>query len=150
MHPAEVEKACHLIDEVFERYNAPDYSVEGTAEFRKYNHPDAVRARTANHFAWVAVDQGHLVGVIEIRNHRHISQLFVASEWKGKGIARKLWSEALQQCLQVNPDLKEFTVYSSPYAVVVYEKLGFRQSSPEQSVNGLRFIPMVLHLKASE
>lgn len=34
------------------------------------------------------------------------------------------------------------TVNSSPYAVPVYEKLGFHATGSEQTVNGLRFTPM--------
>ena len=36
------------------------------------------------------------------------------------------------------------TVNSSPYAVGIYRKLGFKAVDDEQSVNGLRFTPMTL------
>lgn len=38
-----------------------------------------------------------------------------------------------------------FTVNSSPYAVKIYEHLGFRATDSEQTVNGLRFTPMVYY-----
>jgi len=34
------------------------------------------------------------------------------------------------------------TVNSSPYAVPIYHKLGFKDTGSEQVVNGLRFTPM--------
>ena len=37
------------------------------------------------------------------------------------------------------------TVNSSPYAVPVYHKLGFKDTGSEQMVNGLRFTPMELN-----
>ena len=40
-----------------------------------------------------------------------------------------------------DPDC-EFTVSSSPNAVSAYERLGFRITSSEQCVHGIRFVPM--------
>ena len=34
------------------------------------------------------------------------------------------------------------TVHSSPYAVEIYSRMGFEPTDTEQTVNGLRFIPM--------
>ncbi|WP_334295796.1 GNAT family N-acetyltransferase [Clostridioides difficile] len=41
-------------------------------------------------------------------------------------------------------NLTEITVNSSPYAVEVYHKLGFKDTAVEQIVDGIRFTPMKL------
>ena len=40
--------------------------------------------------------------------------------------------------------IEKMTVNSSPYAVPIYHKLGFKETDSEQIVNGLRYIPMIL------
>ena len=40
------------------------------------------------------------------------------------------------------------TVNSSPYAVPIYHKLGFKDTGSEQVVNGLRFTPMELNTES--
>lgn len=57
---------------------------------------------------------------------------------EGKGHGRRLF-ERMQQ----DYERKEFTVNSSPYAVPIYHKLGFRDTDKEQTVDGLRFTPMM-------
>ena len=49
---------------------------------------------------------------------------------------------ALERCLQEKFDLAEITVNSSPYAVLIYERLGFVVQNEEMVKNGIRFIPM--------
>ncbi|WP_094603611.1 GNAT family N-acetyltransferase [Sporomusa silvacetica] len=44
--------------------------------------------------------------------------------------------------------MKEITVNSSPYAVLIYEKMGFVRTDVEQEINGIRFIPMKFNIPA--
>ena len=145
MRLEEANEVCGLVNEVFDQYEAPDYSAEGITEFRNYNRPEEmIRRSSADHFVLVATEQWKIIGVIEIRNNRHVSLLFVASDFHRQGIARQLWDRAFQKSRDTDPAVREFTVNSSPYAVPIYEKLGFRRTSPEQIHNGLRFVPMTL------
>ena len=41
--------------------------------------------------------------------------------------------------------MPEFTVNSAPYAVDIYRHLGFAETGPEQTINGIRFTPMAYH-----
>jgi predicted GNAT family N-acyltransferase len=41
------------------------------------------------------------------------------------------------------PDLEAITVHSCPWAVGVYERLGFVPLGPEQEQDGIRFVEMV-------
>jgi ribosomal protein S18 acetylase RimI-like enzyme len=69
--------------------------------------------------------KARIVGVIEVRQFRHISLLFVDDRFQRQGIARALVRHAVARCLSRRPDLRQITVRSSPYAVPIYERLGF-------------------------
>ena len=147
MNPGEETEVCRLVMRVFTEFVAPGYSPEGIKEFRKYVEPAALLKRSdAGHFVWIASVQNQLAGVIEMRHHEHISLLFVDRQFLRRGFARALLFQALAVSRQHNPDLERVTVNSSPYAVPVYEKLGFVQTGPEQVKNGIRFVPMALGL----
>ena len=47
--------------------------------------------------------------------------------------------------LKKDKSLTQITVNSSPYAVKVYERLGFMKTGEQQEKNGILFIPM-MHL----
>jgi ribosomal protein S18 acetylase RimI-like enzyme len=125
---------------------APDFPPEGVEEFLKYARPEALRRRWSGseHFALLATQGEQMVGMIEMRNHDHVSMFFVDPAHMGRGIGRALWERALAACRQAWPELRRVSVNSSPYALPIYEKLGFRQTEPEQVVNGIRFVPMVV------
>jgi len=147
MRPEEASEVCKLVEVVFDHYEAPEYSPEGIAEFRRYNRPEEMIKRSnSGHFALVAADAQSVIGIIEIRNNRHISMFFIAQGFQGKGIGRQLWHYALKKSQDADNSVREFTVNSSPYGVPIYEKLGFCKTSPEQVRNGLRFIPMTMRL----
>lgn len=136
-----------LVKRVFDQFEAPEYSKEGVAEFYKYIAKSEMKSRlNANHFGFVAVLDNEILGMIEIRDHKHISLLFVDSKFHRKGIARLLWMHALKLCQLTDPKLEVFTVNSSPYAVEIYQRLGFQLNSAEQIKNGMRFFQMNLRL----
>ena len=126
---------------------APLYSTRGVAEFKKYASLKemAFRSRCA-HFVCVARRGRDPVGMIEIRDHRHISMFFVKSTCQQMGIGRQLLSYALNRCMQKNPDLEAITVNASPNAVPAYQHLGFSPNPPEKIINGIRYIPMQRNL----
>lgn len=68
---------------------------------------------------------------------------FVHDDYQHKGVAKKLFSLALGRCLRHNPHLPGITVNSSPYAVPVYERLGFVPTQPEKVKKGIRHTPML-------
>ena len=138
-----------LILDVFEALIAAEYSEEGRAEFARYVDADAlVRRLASNHCMLVAVNGPRLAGVIEMRDNDHVSLLFVDQACQRRGVARTLLAEALAVVRPARPDLERVTVNSSRYGVPAYEKLGFRQTGPERSVNGIVFIPMAHQLSS--
>ncbi|MFQ9593448.1 MAG: GNAT family N-acetyltransferase, partial [Anaerostipes caccae] len=57
-----------------------------------------------------------------------------------QGIGRALWNYFLAQSRT-----EQITVNASPYAVPVYEKLGFQAVDDEQLTDGIRYTPMTLN-----
>ena len=148
MKPADAEQVSDLVRSAFDEFIGPDYSEQGVAEFHRYADPEAFRARMqgGSHFVMVAEVGGRLAGITEIRDCNHVALLFVGKQFHRRGIARALFDRALQQARVTRPDVERVTMNSSRYGVAAYEKLGFRQTGPERSVNGIVFVPMAMRL----
>jgi predicted GNAT family N-acyltransferase len=147
-HPGEETQVCELVTRVFDELVAPGLVPEGVEEFLSYVQPDSLRERSqTGYMTLVAALGDEMVGVIQIKSHHHVSLYFVDQAHLGEGIGKELWWRALAICRRERPDLAEITVNSSLYAVPIYEKLGFRQTRPEQVVNGIRFVPMVVGVR---
>ena len=135
----QMKEALELVWKVFLEFEAPDYTKEGIAEFKK----------TIDDKTWIekrkvlgAVDDDKIVGVIATFETSNIALLFVDGNYHRKGIGRKLFETVKKQ-----NDKGFFTVNSSPYAHEVYKHFGFYDTDAEQEVKGLRFIPMRLELR---
>ncbi len=139
----DAETTCAMVARVFRQFIAPEYAPEGVAEFLRFADPAALRARLqSGNFGRIAEAGTKMAGMIEVRDHSHITMLFVAIEYQRRGIAAELWRQARAECRRARPGITEFTVNSSPYAVPVYERLGFRAVGPFQVVHSIRFMPM--------
>jgi GNAT superfamily N-acetyltransferase len=140
-------KVYELTKKVFDRFVAHTFEQKGIEEFYEIINPESIlRRREENHFALIAEVDKDIVGIIEIKANDHISLLFVDEKFQNKAIARSLIKQSIDLCLENKPDLTEISVNSSPNAIRIYEKLGFKQTGPEQLFEGIRFIPMVLKL----
>ena len=148
MKPADAEQVSDLVRTAFDEFIGPDFSEQGVAEFHRYVDPEAFRARIegGSHFVMVAEVDGRLAGITEIRDCNHVALLFVGKQFHRRGIARALFDHALMQARAKRPDVERMTMNSSRYGVAAYEKLGFRQTGPERSVNGIVFVPMAMRL----
>jgi GNAT superfamily N-acetyltransferase len=149
LRPDELPAAADLIARVFERDIAPLYSAEGVREFLSYASPTSLARRMeANLTILIAEDaDGAMVGVVGVRDHSHISLLFVEGKHQRRGIGRRLVDTAVQICKEVNPSLGDLTVNASPNSVEAYASLGFVAEGPEQETNGIRFMPMRLSVR---
>ncbi|MBR0413100.1 MAG: GNAT family N-acetyltransferase [Eubacterium sp.] len=132
LNKEEIAPALDLVWKVFLEYEAPDYSQEGVDEFYKSIH----NSNYLSMLTFYGAFSDSLVGVIATRNEgKHIALFFVDGRYQGQGIGRALFNAVKTDIMTVN---------SSPYAVPIYQKLGFYATNEEQVINGLRFIPMVL------
>lgn len=139
---SDVKEVSELVWHVFSEFVAPAYSDEGIETFRKFI---AVEQLTQN------VDSGSIdiygclvdrkiVGIVAARKPNHICLFFVDKTYHGQGIARNLFT-LLKENLAQN-DEKYITVNSSPYAVEMYKRLGFKPLDEEQLKDGIRYTPM--------
>ncbi len=148
MEPGEENEICDLIIQTFNNYIAHLYPQRGVRHFLRYVKPHLLLQRShANHFVMVARTQELIVGMIEVRNCKHISLFYVLKEFQMKGISKELLRRSEEICLKTKPDLDQITVNSSPNAVQIYEKLGFSKVGSEQMRNGIIFTPMIYDLK---
>lgn len=135
LEPFEIDEAITLIWEVFLQFEAPDYSDEGIQSFKDFIENDEI-LKTLEFFG--AYEQDELKGVIATsENRKHICCFFVKAKYHRQGIGRTLWEYVLN-----HSERKVFTVNSSPYAVLVYRKLGFVETDTEQLADGMRYTPM--------
>lgn len=131
----EIPTALELAWKVFSEFESPDYSDEGTAEFKRcLNDTDYLSGIEY----YGAFDGRELVGEIGIRaDKKHICFFFVDGEYHRCGIGRALFLFLLNDYAD---DI--ITLNSSPYAVPFYKAIGFKPTEDEKTVNGIRFTPM--------
>lgn len=149
MRPEDRESVFALIERGFNGFVRADCAAEGVAEFvRAARH--MVFEQPPEHFVMVAEVDSHIVGMIDMRNHSHICLFFVEPSRIGKGIGRGLLDCAVAECRRHKSDLQQIDVNSSLWATPVYHRFGFRQTKPQQVINGIRFVEMVKELADSK
>lgn len=133
---AEMHSTLQLIKQVFMKFEAPDYSIEGISTFQNLvlNNPSFL-----NKLEFIgAFHEEKIIGVIATRNNKsHIALFFVHESHQRQGISKRLFKAVLD-----DTSANEITVNSSPYAVKIYERLGFKSISDEQIEDGIRYTPM--------
>lgn len=148
LHKNDIKGALALVWKVFQEFEAPDYLIQGIEEFRKFiSYSSIVEKFDKGQLNFYGcIDNGGLKGVIATRGINHICMLFVYKEYHRRGIASSLFNTVKEQCKGSN-SIDKITVNSSPYAIEVYHHLGFVDTDKEQTVDGIRFTPMVYLLK---
>ena len=133
---------------MYDEYVSIDYSDNGNLFFYDWIQPTKIAARQeSRNNLWVAYDDKRMVGMIEIRENKNISLLFVDKEYHGQGIARKLFQEALNISIERDPSLQTFYVHASPYSIPIYHKLGFVAQDEMKMEHGIKYLPMEMQLK---
>ena len=135
--------ALQLVWEVFEEFEAYQYTAEGVREFQNYIEYASMRQRLekAELTMWGCFHNGKIVGTIAGRLPGHISLLFVDKQHHRQGIARALYQKLIEYYSK-NSACLEISVHSSLYAIEAYRQLGFVATDGEQQKNGIRFVPM--------
>lgn len=97
---------------------------------------------------FVAESEGKIIGVAGIRENAHLAHNFVDSEWHRRGVSKRLWKLASEECMRRgNPG--SFDLRASTYAIPVYEKWGFVQAAPADQEYGITSTPMKLGMAAT-
>lgn len=130
----ELAAAQALVFEVFDDFVAPDFTAEGAAAFRAYVAHEGAALSLIGAFVG-----GEMVGILATDAAMcQVVLFFVRAKAQRHGIGRALW-----QWLLAHSAAAEIRVHASPFAVPVYERLGFVATGPEQEADGMRFTPMV-------
>lgn len=146
--PNDLPEGSQLVWNVFAEFVAPDYVEEGVATFRRFTEPEQLTQLLAGgRFFFLGCFDGRKpVGLIALRDYNHISLLFVDKCYQRRGIARELFTRAKDKCLLANPELKEITVNSSPYAASIYQRVGFNKTGKATVTDGITYIPMAIRI----
>lgn len=118
---------------------------DGAETFLKTIEPEAVeRYIVSDEFSYIVgtIDE-KLAGVVCMGNNKHLFHLFVDPKYQRKGIASALWQYAYEAAIRTGNN-QGFTVNSTPYAVPVYERFGFKVSGTRTEANGIAYVPMQL------
>ena len=131
----ERQTALDLAWAVFSEYESPDYSAEGTEEFRKCLHDEGYLSGL--HY-YGTFDGEKLIGEIAIRpDRKHICFFFVDGRYHRRGIGTRMFRRLLEDY----PN-ETITLNSSPYGLPFYKAIGFVPTDEERTVNGIRFTAM--------
>jgi predicted GNAT family N-acyltransferase len=141
----EIRQALDLVNRVFSEFVAVDYSEQGNKTFNDYlkvkYEEVANEVQTGQKRIWGYYQNEEVVGVIATRDTSHIALMFVEKQHHKKGIARQLYNTVLAE-IRKNVDMTQITVNSSPFAVAVYECLGFVKTDEQQEKDGIIYVPM--------
>jgi ribosomal protein S18 acetylase RimI-like enzyme len=85
------------------------------------------------------------VGMLSVREKKHISLLCVDEKYHRHGVASALLTFVKRYAIE-EEGVDRLTVNSSPYAVEFYHKKGFKNLQGETVADGIRFTPMELLL----
>lgn len=147
----EVETALALALEVFMEFEAPDYSPDGVAAFKRdiiENEDFIASCKRGDAPIYAAFDGDLMIGVMGMRPTKtHINLVFTKKEYHRRGVATSLFEFLLKDITAEDPDLREITLNSSPYGKPFYLHIGFVPLSEEQEIDGIKFTPMKYEIR---
>lgn len=115
-------------------------SAKGIATFSAIATPDAFLQRlNEDNQIWVAEQNATLIGVLELKEGRHIAMLFIDPHQQKQGIGR-----ALLRVAAPHFRVDEITVKASLSSVGAYERFGFQCAGDVGEHAGLVFQPLTL------
>ena len=141
----EWEDAMALAWKTFLQFEADVYSAAGVQNFENFI-TDATLHRMfimGAYQMFVALDRQRIIGMITLRDSKHIWLLFVDEKYHRQGIGRALVKQ-LTDYMAEEMGIRQVTVNASPYGVGFYHKLGFRDLRPEEQKDGIIYTPMEL------
>lgn len=141
------EDAARLIRKSFTHYVAPDWSMEASDSFCAAVSPAMLQTGDDAHrycIGWF--DAGVMTGVLIMPKPTWLRMLFVDPVKARQGIGSRLWNHACVHLGTHHPDIREVTLYASPYAYPFYQALGFVSRGEESCDDGMRATPMAYQM----
>ena len=140
----DIDGISQLITPLVIKYILPTCNKEGGLLILNSMAPNCISNYLDAGYAYhVAELNGELIGVVGMKGNSHLYHLFVVEAQQGKGLSRKLWEQARDECL-ANGNQGKFTVNSALNAADVYLKFGFVPVSGIREKQGVKDMPMEL------
>ena len=124
-----INEVIQLIKQTFLEFVAPDYDESGINNFFKFAEDEDLLKQLV---FYAALHNNKIIGILAVD-----VKFFVDKNLQNTGIGTALFKRFLNESMP-----KAVTVNSSPFAVKVYEKLGFTATSSRQVSDGIVYIPM--------
>ncbi len=142
-HEDEWEEAMGLAWKTFLEFEAADYTLEGIRSFEDFITDTGLKRMftEGTYLMMTAYESERMIGMITLRNETHISLLFVDKNWHRCGIGRALIEE-MAGYVQRKFGKKRLTVNASPYAVIFYHRIGFKDLGLARKQEGIIYTPM--------
>lgn len=120
----------------------PLLNSEGRKVMRAARKRDMVLVADQSKYQAVkAVTDAEIVGYIAWKEDNYITQLYVRPESQGNGVGSKLINHVKSHAKGTRIHLR-----ASVNAAEFYLKYGFKALGAEQTINGIRFVPMEVEL----
>lgn len=130
-----INEVIQLIKQTFLEFVAPDYDEVGIKNFFKFAEDEDLFKQLV---FYAALHNDKITGILAVDDKlNHICLFFVDKDLQNTGIGTALFKSFLNEFMP-----KVVTVNSSPFAVKVYEKLGFIATGSRQVSDGIVYIPM--------
>ena len=150
MTDADIPSVASLLESLAREHITHEFPPQAQARFLANNNEDRIRAFVAHGFRYhVTESRGRIVGFVGVRDNKHLYHLFVANDFQRRGLGRRLWAVAREECIAAG-NSGSFTVNSSNNAVAVYERLGFARSGPARNHGGVLYNPMATQIPGTE
>ena len=122
--PEDAETCLALFRDCVHRVNSRDYDPD---QIQAWASPtidlERWRARFDDRFAYVATEDGCIVGFTDMTRDGHLDRLFVSADHQGRGIARRLVEILLRAAF--DHSIEEITTDASITAKPFFERMGF-------------------------
>lgn len=141
--PDDLPHASTVCLDAFMQAVAPALSAQGIETFAKGAAPLAFAERMqGDNLILVCVVEGVIVGLVELKEGRHVAMLFIAPGWQRQGIGARLMRAALEHARA-----EIVTVRASLSSVPAYQRYGFNLAGQVGEFAGLTYQPMEMPLR---
>lgn len=140
--PDDADAIVRAIRDIVEPEWYPTLDPRGRSYLDRALTPGAVRDLMANGCRYhVCADADGIVGVVAMRDNRHLLKLFVARRARGSGLGQRLW-HASREASMAAGHRGAFTLSAMLAAVPLYRRLGFVVDGAMTDEDGIERIPM--------
>ena len=143
----EWKPAIMMIWKTFLKYEGEVYTEEGIENFFQFITDDDLYRAFLNgkYLMMVALDDDRVIGAATVRDHNHLSLLFVDGEYHCQGVGSALLNRICKYLKQEEGE-RYISLNAAPGAVDFYRKLGFQTVRPEIECSGIRVTSMEKNL----